>query len=155
MVNNKKGKTCRVTKKRRLLSQLSLEYPHLFPWYSASSQYWYFSKVTVSHTSTLRKVHAVLCGAILVPRATRLNLFQDHVTKKRRALGTRMMRRRVMIRISRMRNILPQSCTCYLFRFLTIPRLVSLRRHSRCLLSPVSNSSRPLNRSTEDTFIQG
>ena len=53
---------------------------------------------------------AVLCGAILVPRATRLNLFQDHVTKKRRALVTRMMRSRVMIRVSRMRNILP-SCT--------------------------------------------
>ena len=79
---------------------------------SVSMVFSFFSILVFQQGNYISYLHssqgdAVLCGAILVPRATRLNLFQDHVTKKRRALGTRMMRSRVMIRVSRMRNILP------------------------------------------------
>ena len=79
---------------------------------SVSMVFSFFSILVFQQGNYISYLHssqgdAVLCGAILVPRATRLNLFQDHVTKKRRALVTRMMRSRVMIRVSRMRNILP------------------------------------------------
>ena len=48
-------------------------------------------------------------SAILVPRASRLNLFPDHVTKKRRALGTRMIFSRKEIKMLHMRRSVSQS----------------------------------------------
>ena len=54
--------------------------------------WWHFPHRMSRGTSFYLHVRKLLCHCgILVPRATRLNLFPDHVTKKQRALGMRMV----------------------------------------------------------------